>query len=136
MWPEYLHHLTLHFAIVLPMILAAGGLYARRTSGAELFPILRWMGHFTLAITAIAVATGLVAGGFSGGEDSLQHHRYLGILAFIAVAIAALSYDHGTRQDIADLRGYGVAIWWVAAFAVIGASHWGTIAEHSDIIPF
>ena len=136
MWYEFLHHITLHFPIVLSMALAATGLYALRTDSDAFIPVLRWAGHLTLAITTVAVLSGLLAGGFTGGEETLQHHRYLGVLAFVVIALAALSYDYGVRHDISDFRSYGICLWWVASFAVIGAGHWGGLAEHRDVIPF
>ena len=136
MWPDFVHHLSLHFAIVLPMALAGTGLYALRTDTESLTPVLRWGGHFALAMTAITVASGLVAGGFSGGDETLQHHRYLGVLTFIVVAIAALGYDYGVRRDLRDVKKFGLAMWWVASFSVIGAGHWGGIGEHIDVVPF
>lgn len=136
MWPDFIHHLTLHFAIVLPMVLAATGLYAHRADANGLTPLLRWGGLAALAFTLVAVASGLVAGGFSGGEQTLQHHRYLGVLTLCVVAVAAISYDHGVRRDIEDLRTFALGLWWVATFSVIGAGHWGGITEHTDVVPF
>ena len=136
MWPEFIHHLTLHFAIVLPMALAAVGTYEVRGERASLVPVVRWGGMLALTMTSLAVISGLIAGGFSGGEPTLQHHRYLGILTWIVVAMAAVGYDHGVRRDIGDLRTFGVGLWWVASFAVIGAGHWGGITEHTDVVPF
>lgn len=134
MWPEFIHHLTLHFAIVLPMVLAASGSYALRRDHEAFMPLLRWGGLVTLAITAITVIAGLIAGGFSGGEEVLRHHRYLGILTFVVVALAAISYDMGVRREIADLRSFAIAAWWVASLSVIGAGHWGTLGEHADVV--
>lgn len=136
MWPEFVHHVTSHFAIVLPMVLAGLGLYSLRRDDSVLIEIIRWGGDATLVLTAITAATGLYAGGFTGGEEHLQHHRYLGVLTLITAGIAAVSYDRGAARDIGDLRQFGVAVWWVTAFATIGAGHWGVLGEHADIVPF
>ena len=136
MWPDFIHHLSLHFAIVLPMALAAGGTYERRCEIDALIPLIRWGGVVALVMTCVAVVSGLLAGGFSGGDETLQHHRYLGILTLVAVAIAAVGYDQAVRRKISDLQSFAVGMWWVASFAVIGAGHWGGIGEHSDVIPF
>lgn len=135
MWPEFIHHLTLHFAIVLPMALAAVGLWSLKAGDGRYTALLRWGGLVTLALTVLTAVTGLLAGGFAGGEDHLIHHRYLGIMTTIVVAIAAVSYDYGVRRDSADWRSYGVGVWCVATFSTIGAGHWGVLAEHGDIIP-
>ena len=132
----FIHHITLHFAIVLPMVLAVTGLYALRTKTQALLPLLRWGGHATFAITVVTAVTGLLAGGLTGGEETLQHHRYLGILTTVTVAIAALSFDAGMRRDEPRLRAFGISIWWVASLATVGASHWGILAEHADVVPF
>ena len=134
--PEFIHHITLHFAIVLPMVLAVTGLYALRTDTDALIPLLRWGGHFTLAIAFVTAATGILAGGLTGGEEHLQHHRYLGILTTITIAIAALAFEIGIRRDEHRIRAFGLSIWWVASFATVGASHWGILAEHADVVPF
>lgn len=136
MWPEFIHHIALHFVIVLPMVWAVFGLYAIRTNTRELAPLLCWGGHVTLAVAIVTTGTGLAAGGLSGGEEHLRHHRYLGILATITIAIAALGYDQGVRRDIRRLRAFGISMWWVASLATVGASHWGVLAEHADVVPF
>lgn len=136
MWPEFIHHVTSHFALALPWVLAAAGLYAMRTDESPLIPLLRWGGWATFAMALITTATGLIGGGFTGGEEHLQHHRYLGILTFITVAVAAVGYEVGVRRGITDLRKFGVGVWWVASFATIGAGHWGVLAEHADVVPF
>ncbi len=135
MWPEFIHHLTLHFAIVLPMVMAAIGTYAVRANQKALIPLLRWGGWITLVLTAITVIAGVAAGGLSGGEEVLKHHRYLGILTAAVVVLAAISFEQGVRRKIEDLRTFSVAMWWTASFSVIGAGHWGTLGEHADVIP-
>ncbi|TXD37161.1 hypothetical protein FRC98_10535 [Lujinxingia vulgaris] len=137
MWPSFLHHLSLHFPIVLSMALAAAATFAiRNDEPPTLIPPLRWGGWFNLAMTALAIISGLIAGGFSGGSDDLSHHRLLGITAFSVIALAAFSYDYGTRHNIADWRRFGGLLWWVASFAVIGAGHWGGLAEHRNVVPW
>lgn len=117
------------------MVVAAVGLYALRTDESPLMPLVRWGGYIALGLTVVTAATGIYAGGWTGGEEHLQHHRNLGILTLMTAAVAAVSYDGGVRHDIDDLRKFGVAIWWVASFATIGAGHWGVLGEHADIIP-
>lgn len=136
MWSEFIHHLTLHFTIVLPMVLAAVGLYSVRTDGSSLQGLIRWTGIAAVGFTVITVASGLIAGGFSGGEESMQHHRYLGITTSLVIALAAWSYDRGVRTSSGDWRSFGVAIWWVATLSVIGAGHWGGLSIHAEVIPF
>ena len=137
MWAEILHHLTLHFPIVLTMVLAATGLYARRSEqGEALLPLMRYGGLITLALTTVATVSGLIAGGFTGGEEALQHHRYLGILSFVVIAAAALSFEFGLRHQNRDLRTFGTYLWWIAVFAVIGAGFWGGLGAHGDLTPF
>lgn len=142
MWPEFLHHLTLHFAIVLPMVMAALGTVALRPANLPVTPeapltfILRTGGALTFLATAAAVATGLATAGFSGGAEHLEHHRYLGILSFVVIFVAALAFEVGCRQDIDDLKRFGLRAWWIATFAVIGAGHFGGLGEHLDSVPF
>ena len=136
MWPEFIHHLASHFAIVLPMVIAVVGTIAEKRDEPSLRPYLRWTGHITLALTLITAATGLIGGGFTGGEEHLQHHRNLGILTLITVAIAAVGYEMGIRRGERRLRRFAIGIWFVASFATAGAAHWGVLAEHADVIPF
>lgn len=137
MWPDFLHHLSLHFPIVLSIALAFTATFAlRRDEPPALTPVIRFGGWTNLAMTTLAVISGLVAGGLSGGPEPLSHHRYLGITAFFVIALAALSYDYGTRHNIADWRRFGGLLWWVATFAIIGAGHYGGLAEHRSVIPF
>ncbi len=139
MW-EYLHHITLHFPIVLTMVMAVSGWAAARSEafqGAEVgVSWLRWGGHVTLGFTTVAVWSGLMSGGFSGGEEGLAHHRYLGVLAFLVIGVAAGSYEAGIRMGSRRLRDYGRTLWWVAVVAVIGAGHWGGKWVHGDVIPW
>ncbi|RAL22361.1 hypothetical protein DL240_10960 [Lujinxingia litoralis] len=137
MWPSFLHHLSLHFPIVLSMGLAAAATYGLRRDDPELLrPLVRWGGWANLAMTSLAVVSGLVAGGFSGGSEDLSHHRYLGITAFFVIALAATSYDYGQRHNLVDWRRFGGLLWWVATFAVIGTGHWGGLAEHRAVVPW
>lgn len=136
MWPDFLHHISLHFAIVLPMVMAAVGAYilAQKTESLDsLFRIGAWT---TLIATTVAVATGLASAGLSGGPDHLEHHRYLGILTFSVVALATLAFEIGHRHQIDDLRKFGLAAWWIASLSVVGTGHFGGLAEHLDLVPF
>ena len=136
MWPDFLHHLSLHFTIVVPMALAVVGAISLRHPSPGWTGLLRWGGHIALLMATITVATGLLAGGFSGGEEALQHHRYLGVLTFLVIALAALSFEGGLRRQSTDLQQFAIGLWWVASFSVIGAGHWGGVSVHPDVIPF
>lgn len=136
MWPEFLHHITLHFPIVLTLVLAATATFAPHEDNQDVLQLLRYGGLFTLGVTVITAASGLVAAGFSGGDSTLEHHRYLGILATLTIALAALSVEIGCRTENKDLRSFGLLTWWAAALATVGAAHWGSWAEHPEIIPF
>ena len=118
------------------MVLAAVGLYVLRSDRDGLRPLLRWGGHATLLLTVFTVVTGILAGGFTGGEEHLQHHRYLGTLTLLCAALAAISFETGIRRDITDLRKFGIGMWWITSFATVGTSHWGVLAEHTDVVPF
>jgi hypothetical protein len=136
MWPDFLHHVTLHFAIVLPMVMAVVGTYILARQTDSLDPLFRSGAWATLVATALAVLSGLFAGGLSGGDEYLEHHRYLGMLTFCVVLTATLAFEVGHRRQIEDFRRFGLAIWWVASFAVVGAGHFGGLAEHFDVVPF
>lgn len=136
MWPEFVHHVASHFAIALPWVLAALGVYSTRADETPLIVVVRWGGWTTLAVVVVTMVTGLIGGGLTGGEDHLVHHRYLGVLTALTVGVAAFAYDLGVRRDIEDLRKFGIGVWFVAAFATIGAGHWGVLAEHGDVVPF
>ena len=136
MWPEFLHHITLHFPIVLSLALALTGHFARSRKSDDLLTLIHYSGLFTLAITALTVLSGFAAAGLSGGDPTLVHHRYLGALAGITIAIASLSVHFGIRRDLPDLTSFGLLTWWAAALATTGAAHWGSWAEHPELIPF
>jgi uncharacterized membrane protein len=145
MWPEYLHHITVHFPIVLTMAMAATGLYSlRRPDSPDLQVVLRWGGWLTLAMTSIAAISGIISapgllGG--GGEADLTHHRDLAITTWVVIALGAWSYNMGVRGDqpqqtSRDWRTFAVAMWCIAVFGVIGTGHWGGFGLHGDTIPW
>lgn len=136
MWPEFLHHITLHFPIVLSLGLAITGHLARTRGSDDLLSLTHYAGLFTLAITLLTAFSGFAAAGLSGGDPLLIHHRYLGSLAAITIAIATLSVHFGIRRNIPDLTSFGLLSWWAAALATTGAAHWGSLAEHPELIPF
>lgn len=139
MWPEFLHHLSLHFPIVLGLVLAAVGVWSWRSETPELRILMRVMGWIAFALTTAAVVSGIwAAPGWFGGEgsDRLAHHRNLGVTTWVVVAIAAFSYEHGFRNDSSDWRKFGVGLWCVVAFGVIGTGHWGGSEEHTDAVPW
>ncbi|MBA2664585.1 MAG: hypothetical protein H0U74_20025 [Bradymonadaceae bacterium] len=138
-WPEYLHHLSVHFPIVLAMVLAAIGLYSLKRDTPELRTLIRWTGWTTLALTTVALVSGIIAApGWFGGDGSpeLTHHRDLAITAWCTIALATYAYDHGHRHDIRDLRTFAITIWLVATFAVIGTGHWGGSTLHPESVPW
>lgn len=135
MWAEYIHHLTLHFTIVMPMVLAAAGLYAVRREVSSLEQPLRWGGFAALGFAVLTAVSGLIAGDVTGGEESLQHHRYLGMLTLLVIALAAIGYHRGVRRASSRWRAFGVGVWWVASFSVIGAGHYGGLVVHADAVP-
>lgn len=136
---EYIHHLTLHFPIVMTFVLCALGAATWRHETAQTRAFLRWAGWATLVLTTLAAISGILsAPGILGGagEVVLRDHRDLGVTAWCVVALAAWSYDVGARRDEQDWRRFSVCIWGVAALAVLGAGHWGGLGEHAKIVPF
>lgn len=137
MWPNYLHHLALHFAIVLPMVLALIGAFtSNETTEHPVIPYLQWGGWLALAAILIAVVTGLAAADMSEAADTLRHHRNLGILTLLVVLLAAVTYDQGVRRQVVNLRRFGIGAWWIASLSVIGTGHFGGLTEHAEVIPF
>jgi hypothetical protein len=140
MWFEYLHHITVHFPIVLSMAMAAVGLYSHlRADTPELHTVLRYGGWITLLFTSLAAISGIISapgllGG--GGEADLSHHRNLGVATWIVVALGAYGYEQGVRRQYRDWRGFAVAMWCIAVFGVIGTGHWGGSGLHGDSVPW
>ena len=136
---KFVHHLTLHFPIVMTMALAALGAWTMREESPATRSFLRWAGWATLALTtAAAVAGVLAAPGPLGGQgpEVLRDHRDLGVTAWCVIALAAWAYDQGERREDALWRRFGVATWGVGALAAIGAGHWGGLGEHAEVVPF
>jgi hypothetical protein len=139
MWPDFIHHLSLHFPIVLTLVLAGVGVWSLRSETDELRTLIRSLGWIALAMTTVAVVSGILAApGWFGGEgsDRLGHHRNLALTTWVVVLIATLGYDYGVRKDHSDWRKFAVGIWCVAAFGVIGTGHWGGSEEHTDVVPW
>lgn len=138
-WPDYIHHLTLHFPIVGSMFLAVVGVWWVRTGDERLGQLLRFGGLAVFAITTVAVTSGIVAapGWFGGdGPENLSHHRNMGLLVWSTMAVAAIGLEIGLRQGHAYAQKFAALCWCAAAFGVIGAGHWGGSALHSDIVPW
>ncbi len=136
MWFEFLHHLTMHFAIVLPLVFAALATWAlRQTRPPVIWRALRLGSLLALTSVIAASATGIGAAGLSGGETALEHHRYLGILALCIALIAAASLEAGHRQPNQRLMRFGYYCWWIAAAASMATAHWGGLYTHPDLIP-
>jgi hypothetical protein len=139
MWAEFLHHLTLHFPIVLSMVVASVGLWSLRDDAPQLRAFVRWAGWICLAFTTVTVAAGVIAApGLLGGEgpDALSHHRNLGVTTWVVTAIAAAGYEFGMRRGIDDWRKFGVGVWCVVVLGVIGTGHWGGTELHEDKLPW
>ena len=139
MWAPFLHHLTLHFPIVLSMVLAGVGLWSLRDESAQFRRLIRLGGWICFALTSVATIAGILAApGWLGGEGSvgLTHHRNLGITAWVVIAVATFGYEWGVRNNESDWRKFAVGIWCLAVFAVIGAGHWGGTERHSGELPW
>jgi hypothetical protein len=138
-WPEYIHHVTLHFPIVGTLFLAAVGVWWVRTDDARLGQLLRFAGWFVFAATSAAAVSGMIAApGLLGGDgpQTLSDHRNMGVTVWCTVAIAAIAFELGLRKQIAYVQRFAALCWCAAAFGVIGAGHWGGSALHSDKIPW
>jgi hypothetical protein len=138
-WAIYLHHVLVHFPIVMPFVLGALGLWTRGGDDARVCSFLQWGGWATLALSTLVVVSGVVsAPGALGGEGSaaLTHHRDLGVITWLIMAVAARSFHVGARDDERDRRMLGVTLWCVAAFAVVGAGHWGGSTNNPEKVPW
>lgn len=136
---SFIHHLSLHFPIVLAFVLAGVGLWSLREESAQLRRFMRVVGWACFGFVTVATVTGILAApGWFGGDGSpaLSHHRNLGVSVWVVMAIAAFSYEWGVRSAVADLRKFAVGVWCVAAFGVVGAGHWGGVDRHPDEIPW
>ncbi len=138
-WPEYLHHVTLHFPIVLTFVLAAVGPWWVRTMDERLGVFLRWCGWAAFVTTTVAMVSGTIAApGWLGGDgpQGLSDHRNMGMLTWSAVAVAAVAFEVGIRVGREDVRKFAALCWIAAAIGAVGAGHWGGSALHSDRIPW
>lgn len=136
---EYLHHVTLHFPIVMSLVLAAVGVWWVRADEPTLAVILRWGGWFTLAVTTITAISGIVAApGVLGGDgpQGLSDHRNMGVMTWVVIATAAIAFEAGHRTAGRYTCRFAALCWGAAVFASIGAGHWGGSALHSDKIPW
>lgn len=139
MWAQFLHHITLHFPIVLALVNAAVGLWSLKDDAPQLRTFLRISGWICFAFTTLTVIFGILAApGIFGGEGpgELSHHRNLGLTAWAVMAVATLSYEWALRHKSVDWRKFAVGVWCVTAFAVIGAGHWGGTELHQDSLPW
>ncbi|MFW5965982.1 MAG: hypothetical protein ACOCV2_00630 [Persicimonas sp.] len=139
MWSQFFHQVTLHFPIVLSLVIAAVGLWSFQDDAPQLRTLVRWAGWICFGITTVTVVAGLFAApGFFGLEanEALSHHRNLGLTAWVVMGIATISYEWGIREESQDWRHFGVCVWCVTALAVIGAGHWGVTEEHRDSLPW
>ncbi len=135
---EMIHHLTLHFPIVMPVALGLFGVMTLKEQTPGLHRAMRIGGWVTVVLASVAALTGILsAPGWFGGEgpEVLSHHRWLGVTAWSVIVLAAWCYDRGVVREESDLRSYGVAMWWVAALAAWGAGHWGGVHNNPDVVP-
>lgn len=138
-WITYLHHVTIHFPIVMLLGMSGVGLYASKHDIEPLQRLVRWGGWLAFGLTTIAMITGILsAPGWLGGDGpkALSDHRDLALTTWFLTAVAAPSYDLGVRAKDRDWRLFGVGAWCVAAFAVIGAGHWGGLQHHPEALPW
>ncbi len=139
MWAQYFHHITLHFPIVLTMVIAAVGVWSLKDDAPQLRFFLRWVGWACFAMTTVTVVAGIIAApGWFGGEgtEALSHHRNLGVTTWVVMALAASSYEWGVRQGSSDWRKFAVGVWCVTVFSVIGTGHWGGTELHREDLPW
>lgn len=138
-WPEYIHHVTLHFPIAGAFFLAAIGVWWVRTGDEKLGQLLRFGGWAIFAATTIVVTSGVIAApGILGGDgpEALAAHRNMGITVWCVSAIAAIGFEVGLRTAQPYVQRFAALCWCAAAFGVIGAGHWGGSALHSDEVPW
>lgn len=138
-WPEYLHHLSLHFPIVGNLFLAGIGIWWIRTDDARLSQLLRVAGWAVFGATTVAMVSGIVAApGWLGGDgpQTLSDHRNMGVTVWCVAAVAAVAFEVGLREKIAYVQRFAALCWCAAAFGAVGAGHWGGSALHSDKIPW
>lgn len=139
MWDAYIHHITVHFPIVMSFVLAVVGAWYVRTEDGRLFQFVRVAGGLTVAITLVAVVSGLFTAQEFWVEDGpsvLEHHRNLGITVFCVMLTAAIAVEWGHRAAEIKAVKFGALLWIAAAFGVLGAGHWGGLGMHSDRVPW
>ncbi len=139
MWSEFLHHITLHFPIVLAMVVAGVGLWSLREDISQFQLFIRWVGWTCFALTTVTVISGILAApGWFGGDGTyeLTHHRNLGLTTWVVMGVATFSYEKGFREQHPDWRKFAVGVWCVTVFAVIGTGHWGGTELHQDKLPW
>lgn len=138
-WAEYLHHVTLHFPIVLSVVLAVVGVWWLKTDDVRLGVFVRWTGWAAFATATAAALSGIIAApGILGGDgpQGLSDHRNMGVLTWCVIATAAIAFEVGVRRGESYVKRFAALCWIAAAFSVIGAGHWGGSALHSDKIPW
>jgi hypothetical protein len=136
----FLHHLTLHFPIVLTLIWAVVGVWSLLGDETPTHrTLIRWGGWITLALVTITVVSGLFAApGWFGGEASegLRDHRNLGLTTWCVILIATIGYHIGDTKEARPFRVFGIGIWLVAVFSVVGTGHWGGSELHPEPVPW
>lgn len=138
-WPEYIHHITLHFPIAGSILLAPVAAWWVHTDDPRLEQVVRFGGAAIFAVTTVAVISGIVAApGMLGGDgpQTLSDHRNMGVTVWSAMAAAVIGFEVGRRRAHDYTKRFGALCWIAVAFGVIGAGHWGGSALHSDTIPW
>lgn len=139
LWPEYIHHVSLHFPIAGSLLLACIGVWWVKTDDPTLGRLLRFAGWFVFGMTTAAAFSGIIAApGILGGDgpQTLSDHRNMGVTLWCVAGVAAIAFEIGTRRNEAYLRRFAALCWCAAAFGAVGAGHWGGTALHSDKIPW
>lgn len=139
MWDSYLHNITIHFPIVMSMVLAAVGVWYVRSEADTLRDFIRFGGAITLGITLVAAVSGLLTAQMywtEEGPEVLIHHRNLGLLLTSVMIAAVGCFEYGVRKSESALKKLGALLWIACVLAAVGVGHWGGSGVHSDTIPW
>lgn len=135
----YLHHVILHFPIVLLPTVAGIGLYAVGKQSAPLYTLLRVVSWVSVGFMLLAMISGwLSAPGHVSPEQlgRLEHHRDLALTVGVVGVVAGGCVERGARSQSRDWWVAGVGFWCIAAFGILGVGHWGGSMLNADLVPF
>ncbi len=135
----WLHHITLHFPIVLAFVLAALGVYTVKRDLPVLWTLMIWTSRAAALMTSVAAISGLLAAQALWTDDGpyvLIHHRNLGLLGWAASLAAFGGLEWGRIENEPRAMRFGALCWIAVALAMLGAGHWGGSGLHNDIIPW